>query len=265
VAHLLYLYGFVPDDAPPPPPELAGVADAPVRRLELGGVSAVVADVPAAAFASEAVEARMHDLSWVGDQGALHERVVSWCVDHGGILPARLLTLYSGEAALERAVAERRAAIRDQLERLRGLREWDLKVSYRAEELRRGLATVSDAVARLDAEISAADPGRRYLLERKRDKLLDAETGRAARRIGDEVLDALAPLTRDLRRIPSPADRDDLPVVVHAALLVEEPDEASLQERAAAEGRRLERHGIAVALSGPWAPYRFLGGESRDE
>lgn len=203
----------------------------------------------------------MHDLSWVGDQGALHERVVTWFVDHGGILPARLLTLYSGEASLERAVAERRAPIRAELDRLRGLREWDLKVSYRAEKLRRELATVSDAVNRLDAEISAADAGRRYLLERKRDKLLDGETGRAARRLGEEVLDALAPLTRELRRIPSPGDRDDLPVVLHAALLLDEPSEASLQERAAAEGRRLERYGIAVALSGPWAPYRFIGVE----
>ena len=258
---LLYLYGFVPEDGPAPPAALAGVADAPVRRLDLGGVKAVVADVPAADFSSDAVAARMHDLGWIGDQGALHERVVTWFVDHGGILPARLLTLYSGEPSLAAAVAERRTRLRDELERLRGLREWDLKVSYRAEELRRGLAAVSDAVTQLDREIAAADPGRRYLLDRKRDKLLETETGRAARRLGDEALDALRPFVRELERIAAPTDRDDLPVVVHAALLVEETKERELQERAAAEGGRLAPQGMTVALSGPWAPYRFIAGD----
>src|SRR5207244_1446830 len=107
-------------------------------------------------------------------------------------------------------------------------------------------------------EIAAADPGRRYLLERKRDKLLDSETGRAARRLGEEVFDALAPLAREARRVATPQDRDDLPVVLHAALLVEEAREAALQEKAAAEAGRLGPQGMTLSLSGPWAPYRFV-------
>jgi hypothetical protein len=264
MSRLLYLYGFVPDDGPTPPGDLVGVADAAVRRADLGGVSAVVADVPAADFSSEAVEARMHDLAWVGDQGALHERVVTWFVDHGGILPARLLTLYTSERSLAAAIDQSRGKIRDEIGRLRGLREWDLKISYRAEELRQRLASVSDSVAQLDREIAAADPGRRYLLDRKRVKLLETETGRVARRLGNETLDALGALVREVRRIAGPTDRDDLPVVVHAALLVEETREAELQKRAAEEGRRLAAQGMAVALTGPWAPYRFLAGEGDD-
>jgi hypothetical protein len=263
VTSLIYLYGFVADDSPMPPAELVGVGDAPVRRAVVGEVSAVVADVPAAEFSSEAVEARMHDLAWVGDQGALHEGVVTWFVDHGGILPARLLTLYTSERSLAAAIADNRGRIREELERLRGLREWDLKISYRAEELRRRLGSVSDAIAQLDREIASADAGRRYLLDRKREKLLVTETGRVARRLGNESLDALGGLVKEVRRIAGPTDRDDLPVVVHAALLVEESKEAALQERAADEGRRLAPQGMSIALSGPWAPYRFLA-EQRD-
>ena len=186
--------------------------------------------------------------------------MVTWFVDHGGIVPARLLTLYTNERSLAAATRDNHARLREEIERLRGLREWDLKISYRAEELRRGLASVSDAVAQLDREIASADPGRRYLLDRKRDKLLETETGRVARRLGNEALDTLGPLVREVRRVAGPAGRDDLPVVVHAALLVEETKEAELQERAEAEGRRLGTQGMSLALSGPWAPYRFLAG-----
>jgi hypothetical protein len=202
----------------------------------------------------------MHDLAWIGDQGALHERIVTWFVDHGGILPARLLTLYSGEAALRDALPAGGDGIRGQLERLRGLREWDLKVSYRDEVLRAHLGALSEEVAALDRASAAAEPGRRYLLERKREKLLDSETGASARRIGEQVLAALQPFARDVRRVPSPrgADAAALPVVVHAALLVPEEGEAELERRASAESDRLAPNGISVALTGPWAPYRFL-------
>ena len=260
MSRLLYLYGFVPEGGAVPPADLSGVGHAPVRRVDVGGVAAVVADVSAADFSSEAVEARMHDLAWVGDQGALHERVVTWFVDHGGILPARLLTLYSGEPSLRASIAERIPAVRAELDRLGGQREWDLKVSYHAEQLRKGLAAISDAVGQIEREIAAADPGRRYLLERKRDKLLDIETGRAARRLGDEALEALTPVAKEVRRIAGPQDREDLPVVLHAALLVDQRKEAALQAKAESESRRLGPQGITLSLSGPWAPYRFIGG-----
>jgi hypothetical protein len=259
VNRLLYLYGFVDGDAPFPE-GLLGVGNARVRRLELGAVAAAVGDVPAEEFAADAIETRMRDLAWIGDQGALHERIVTWFVDHGGILPARLLTLYSGEAALREAVPAGGDRIRAQLERMRGLREWDLKVSYRDEVLRAHMGAVSEEVAELERASAAADPGRRYLLERKRERLLDSETGAAARRIGEQILAALQPLARDVRRVPSPrgADPAALPVVVHAALLVPEAGEAELQSRASAESDRLAPNGISVALTGPWASYRFL-------
>ena len=116
MSRLLYLYGFVPDDAPAPPSDLMGVGDAAVRRADAAGLSAIVADVPAAEFSSEALEARLHDLAWVGDQGALHERVVTWFVDHGGILPARLLTLSidasrRGQVALRPLAASHRGPV----------------------------------------------------------------------------------------------------------------------------------------------------------
>ena len=262
---LLYLYGFVAPDAALPS-DLVGVGSAGVRRVELGPVCAVVGDVSATEFSAEAIEARMRDLPWIGDQGALHERVVTWFVDHGGILPARLLTLYSSEAALRQAIAAP-DGVRAQLDRLRGLREWDLKISSEDEVLRAGLGAVSPEVAALERESAAAEPGRRYLLERKRQKLLDSETGAAARRLGEEVLAALGPQAREVRRVPTPrgADPAALPVVVHAALLVPEEREVELQSRASSESDRLVAHGISVALTGPWAPYRFLApSESAD-
>ncbi len=258
MSDLVYLYGFAPSDAPPPPEDLTGIAGRPVEAFPLDGFVAVVSHVPAREYAPEAVEASMHDLGWVGDQGALHERVVTWYVDHAHIVPVRLLTLYSGNAAL-RAEAEAQAAtVRQRLEATRGLREWDLKVSYRADALRGHLGELSEEIAALDQELAEADPGRRYLLERKREKRLSEETRSAARRLGQQVLELARPFAREVRQLQPPRTGGELPVVVAAALLVPREADGSLEDAVAAEAERLERLGVSVRLSGPWAPYRFL-------
>ena len=255
----LYLYGFVGSAAPEPPATLLGIGGRSVEVVEVGAaVRAVCSSVPADAYAPERVEERVHDLEWVGEQGALHERVVTWFVDHGGILPVRLLTLYSGAQALRNAVAEQSGTLVRQMERLQGLREWDLKVSYDARALAEHLGEVSEDVARLDQEIDQSSPGRRYLLERKRTQLVTEETSRVARDLAAQLHERLERSARDARRLPLPREKVDLPVVLNAAYLVEPQGESDLRGAVAAETGRLAALGVEVRLTGPWAPYRFL-------
>lgn len=258
MSDLLYLYGFVPEDAPPPPEGLTGIAAREVETLPLDGFGALVSRVPAADYAPAVVEASMRDLTWVGDQGALHERVVTWYVDHGHIVPVRLLTLYSGEEALRREAAAQASGVRERLEATRGLREWDLKVAYQATVLREHLGSLSDEVAALDRELAAADPGRRYLLERKRDRRVKEETGRTARRLAREALDAARDHAVDVREIQPPRAAAEIPVVLAAALLVRREEEDRLRKALGERSRDLAEVGMKLELTGPWAPYRFL-------
>jgi hypothetical protein len=259
----LYLYGFVDEGSvPDPPATLAGISGRRVELVDLGGVRAAVSAVPAEAFAPERMEERVHDLEWIGEQGALHERVVTWFVDHGGILPVRLLTLYSGAEALRTSVAGQRDALRRQMERLRGLREWDLKVLFDPHALSEHLQEVSSEVARLQQEIDQSSPGRRYLLERKRAQLVAEETSRVARDLAADLYAKLGKLTREARRLAIPPEKTELPVVLNAAYLVERGQETALSTAATAEVARLAALGLDARLTGPWAPYRFLDASS---
>lgn len=258
MSDVLYLYGFVPADAPAPPPQLTGVADAPVRLLDLGEVRAAVADVPAAVYAADRIEARLQDLPWVGEQGMAHERVVVWFADHSEILPARMFSLYTGDASLRAAATSRLAEVIAGLRSLSGRREWNLKVAYDAEELARHGAEISPAIQRLDQEMAAAAPGRRYLLERRRTDLLRQEVGRAARALAHELLDALRVHAEDVRVLPQTEGGETGTVVLNAALLVARAAEPGLRVHAGQLHDHYTRLGMIVSFSGPWAPYRFV-------
>ncbi|MGH7466308.1 MAG: GvpL/GvpF family gas vesicle protein, partial [Longimicrobiales bacterium] len=231
MSEVVYLYGFVPHDASPPPPDLLGVAAAPVRLLDLGSVRAAVTNVPADAYASDRVESRLQDLAWVGEQGIAHERVVVWFADNSEILPARMFSLYSGDASLRAAVHDRLPEVASALNSLSGRREWNLKVAYDPDELARHGAEISQDLQRVDEEIAAAPPGRRYLLERRRADMLKKEVSIAARTLAGELLNSLRAHAEDVRVLPQPGGADTGTVVLNAALEVTRAAEAKLRGR----------------------------------
>jgi hypothetical protein len=258
MSDVVYLYGFVPADAPVPPAQLAGVAGAPVRLIDLGEVHAAVADLPGNVYAADVIESRLQDLAWVGEQGMAHERVVVWFADHSEILPARMFSLYSGDASLRSAVSSRLDDVTAALRALSGRREWNLKVAYDADELARHGAEISPELNRLDDEMAAAAPGRRYLLERRRTEMLKHEVARAGRAMADELFEALRVHAEDVRVLPLP-DADEFgTVVLNAALLVTRAAEPQLRAHAEELYRRYTGLGMILSFSGPWAPYRFV-------
>lgn len=260
---VVYLYGFVPATATAPPAALAGVGDSAIDFLDIDGVRAVIARLPADRYGGAAVEARVQDLQWVGEQGLAHERVVLWFVDHADILPARLFSLYADEATLRAALAPRAAGIATELRRLGGRREWNLKASYDPVVLARHGGAVSDELRRMDIEIGQAAPGRRYLLERKRADIMKGEVARAARRLADELLDALRSQAEAVRALPLSADGEDVgTVVLSAALLLTREAEPAVRAEAEQRTNHLRTLGMHITFSGPWAPYRFV--ESAD-
>lgn len=252
----IYLYGFAPAGTALPDAGLLGVGDGEVEIVEQGAIAAVVSPVPEEGFDDATLEERSGDLAWMAEQGVRHEQVVAWFVDHASILPSRLLTLFSGREAVAAAVARDHDRIRDTLERLADVCEWNLKVGYDPDRIEARLAEVSEPIAELDREIAGATPGKRFLLQRKRKDLARSEGREAARRLARDLLAALEPMARESRRMPAPAD--DAPVLLNAALLVPRSSEADLADRAAREAERLRDLGVTLQLSGPWAPYRFL-------
>lgn len=259
MSELVYLYGFVPPGSPAPG-DLAGIAEAPVAVVDSGvpAFRAVVSSLPATDWSADVLDGRLKDLRWVAARGLEHERVVAWFVDHAEILPASLFTLYTGEPALHAAVAGRGELIAQQLDHFRGLREWDLKVGYDADTLTVHAGALSDEIRAFDAELETAPPGRRYLLEKKRAVLVAAQLTDVARREAIALLDRLEPVAREVRTLPLPRTDRDLPVVLHAALLLDRQAAPAVSDRVTGRGEELRRVGISVDWSGPWAPYRFL-------
>jgi len=260
VNELLYVYGFVPAGLDTGIIGVPGIAGAAIELIDADDApQAVVSRLDAGEYSAEVIDLRMNDLAWVAEQGVAHERVVAWFIDHAEILPAPLFTLYSSEDALRGVIYAQRERLERELTRLRGLREWDLKVSYDRQLLARNAGKYSDEVAAIDREMAAASPGKQYLLKRKRDDLLRDGLAETARRLAMQVLDEVRSCATELVTLPPPTE--ETPVVLNAALLVAAQQDAALVERLERARRNWQDAGLEIEFSGPWAPYRFIVNE----
>lgn len=256
---LVYLYGVVPADAADPT-GLTGIEDRPVRLLSVGDVAAIVSELPASEYADETLNEHLSDLAWVGERGVAHERVLDWFMERGPVVPLSLFSLHrGGERVRERFApeADRLAAL---LESLRGRREWGIKLWRRDEELRDHIETLSPTLQLYRAEMEKANPGRRFLLEKKMETVRTEELRTVARRVAHHSYAALQEAAERATTVPIPPASADAgrALVLHAAFLVTEEGFAEFQQSVTHLAHEFGGVGFEVEFTGPWPPYHFV-------
>ena len=259
---LTYLYAVVPEDAEAPPPELAGIDGGPVRLLRADGVAAAVGEVSAEEYGEEALNARLQDLAWVGERGAAHEGVLLWLADRGPVVPLTLFSLHRDEAQLRARLEVAAPRLREALERLRGRREWGVRLWRPDARVAEHLDRLSPRLRGLAEEMEAATPGKRFLLAKKREALLQDELRAAGAEAGRQVFAELRPLAAEAVALALPARGEDRALVLNAAFLVDDSAYAAFQQGVTEAARRWGESGFELEFTGPWPPYHFAGDDA---
>ena len=256
---LLYLYGIVPGDAPDPGPDLVGIDDGPVRLIRAGRLGALVGLVDAAAYSDEVLNERLADLAWVGLRGLAHERVLDDFTRKGPVIPLSLFSLHRDEARILERLAGETERYERVLERLRGRREFGVKLWREDARLTDRLHELSPPLRALQVEIEAAPPGKAFLLGRKREGMQAEELRRVSARVSHEVYASLRQEAERSTTVTLPANppQTGRTLLLHAAFLL--PDDAfgTFQGRLGEMVATFGPLGFDLEFSGPWPAYHF--------
>jgi hypothetical protein len=264
---LLYLYGIVEAGTAAErllaSGQVPGLApDAPLFPLAVGSLVAAVSRVPAATFEEEPLNALLADLPRLAPLAVGHEAALAALVPNApALVPMTFGAVYRDPAGVEALLRERAADFRARLDRVRDRYEWGVTVSRDAARWRASAEALSPELQELAAEISQAGPGRAYLLGKQRERLLAAEADRLAVTTLDELMERLAAASAAVRRDPPPpTPPDEAAVVLVAAFLVDATAGEAFRAAVAELHRAYQPRGLRLELSGPWAPYSFVGG-----
>lgn len=219
----LCLHALVPEDRAAPPQTLP-----PHRRIVLAGLGALVSEADNDLDTPEQATAA----------ALAHHALIAGWHRAGPVLPVRLGTLFSTEAALRNALSPRVNALGAALAKLSGMDEMVLSFRTRVAQ-------------ETPAPQTAPATGSDWLRARRaaRDRC------RARGRDRAEMLGALhqALAARGLTPVELPP-REGLACW---RLLVARTDRAGLDAWLAAQADDFDAAGLDVALDGPWPPYGF--------
>jgi hypothetical protein len=239
---------------------LTGVGGATVRTTACAGLTALVSDVSLAEFGEEALRENLENLDWLDVVARAHHDVIDAASRLFELLPTRLATVYSGDAALCAALAARRDQLLDTLHRVGGRAEWGVK-AYAAPDP--DPPDPPDQVrGRAGPAVStqAGGAGLDYL-KRRRAQLTAERDSRGAAMNGARAVHAGLSGQAEAARLHPPQAAQlrqvRLPMLLNAAYLLPAADGASFAATVAAEASAHPE--LRIELTGPWPPYSFVG------
>lgn len=257
---VLYAYGVTPptiDSSAAP----AGIDGAAVQVIVADDVAALVSSIDAEAYAPARVEELTEEVEWLAPRAAAHDAVVTWASDRGAVVPLPIFTLFRNEARVTQMLRERGRELRATLERVGAGEEFGLRIFRLDDVLAQHVGALSPRLGALERQAGQANPGQRYLLERKLETERRDEMLRIGADVAREVFDALTPLALESTVEPLPAKRREDAVgvaVLNAFFLVRRGALAPFQEALTTIVREREPHGFRFDFSGPWPPYHFV-------
>ncbi len=268
--YLLYLYCVFERDTPGRRMLERGTTPGleegqPLFAIEAKGLAAAVSRVSADVFQEEPLNALLQDLRRLAPYAVRHEQAISALLPEvPALIPMTMGSVYrSRESVMEmlEANAQRFLML---LRRLSGKREWTLRVLRERTLFLNAVQARSPILRDLEAQASREAPGRAYLLRKQQERVLEGEAEAPLRQ-------ATGTIVEELRQVSTALHVDDLPRVepsevmlaFKAALLVDVQGQRAFQSAARELADRYGGQGLRVEVTGPWAPYSFVG-ESRD-
>jgi hypothetical protein len=228
---LLYLYCLLRATREPPA-GLAGVDDAPVRAVDLGGICAWVSDVDTATMVASPARARSHD------------RVVRRALDWETPLPARFGQVVADVAGLADMVASRRAALSSALDTITGSVEMTVRMLLPVD-------AKEEPSRRRPPHDRSADTGRAYLERVSADQRRERNVLAQAGIVRERVSSAVQGLVR-AEAFTGALVGSGMATLSHLV-----PRENVEVYRSALLQLRSNEPTLAIMVSGPWAPYSF--------
>ena len=251
---------------------LTGVGGARVRTVPRSGLTMLVSDVSLAEFGEAALRRKLEDLDWLDEVARAHHQVIDAAARQFPLLPTRLATVYTSDAAVRDALDERGTELHAVLRRVGGRVEWGVKAYAEPSPSRE--ERVPAGRDRLGArEGTDPGPGDRdaatgaglAYLKRRRAQLTAGERARSAAVNAVRAVHAnLGERAADARLHPpqsaqlSGARR---PMLLNAAYLVASDEGAGFTAAVAAEASA--HPDLRIELTGPWPPYSFAGDEQQ--
>lgn len=234
--------------------------DEPLFPIEASGLVAAVSRVSSSTLREETLNDLLTDLPSLAPFAIKHEEAVRALLNNApSLIPISLGALYRDADRVKELLSSRDKEFKKLLATLNNKQEWGLKIFKDDSLLQKSVGSSSPRLRKIIEEEAASSPGKAYLLQRQRERIMQDETSQFLARRIEDIAQTLSPVVADTFIDALPEDQQGaLPLAWKAAFLVPTEDAQAFQGMVGQQERINKKLGLSFELSGPWAPYSFV-------
>jgi hypothetical protein len=259
-----YVYGIMEGDSSQPIERLPeeGIDPAyPVYALPYQAIQVIVSRVSLQEFGQEVLEANLNDIKWLEAKVRAHQGILETMLASRTLIPMRLCTIYRNESNVQEMLAHYYDDFVDTMARLKGKKEWGVKIYCDSETLAQKVRGVSDRVKDLKTEMAKKSSGAAYFLKKKLEDTVAEEVERVSDECAQCSHDRLSSHAEEA--IVNPLQNKEFTgrkeeMILNGAYLVLEEQLAAFRAEMESLGDEYGDLGFGYEMTGPWPPYNFV-------
>ena len=232
-----------------------------LKSISIEGFNVLIKNVPETEFSEENLKQNITDLHWIEANVREHINVIGMIMKYTSVIPFKFGTIFNSHESLEKFITNYSGSLLENFNFINGKEEWAVKIYCDRKRLSKHIDELSEPAATLEKQIMASSPGKAFLLQRKKNDLIENELDRISKDCGQSYFNNLMVLSEanSLNNLlPKEVTGREDTMILNSAFLVSKNKVADFQNMVT----RLESIGtnssFHIEITGPWPPFSFI-------
>jgi len=224
-------------------------------------IYAILSEVSEEDFGEKQLSENLENLEWINRKAIEHNQVIQSALLQNSVLPLKFGTIFYDLDNAYKNLDQNLEYYQEKLKRLENKEEWGIKFYLNRACLLQTLLSDDPELSEIQTQIENSTSGKAYILQKKKEDLIKKKEEAYLHDVFDRFASNLQLITVESKNIkPQPKEmtQKEYEMVSNMVVLLEKEKEEDFFEFNNKEAISLEKSGILLELSGPWAAYHFL-------
>jgi len=232
-----------------------------LKSLRFGDFYVMMKYVSESEFSEESLKKNSSDIQWLEINAREHLMVIAMIMEQTTVIPFTFGTIYQSVDSLNKFIEDYSGSLIANFRHIGGKEEWAVKIYCNRKVLNSQIDELSEEAAVLEKQIMASSPGKAFILQRKKDVLIEDEIDRICKNYGQLYYDEFKNLSESTclnNLLPKELTGRGDTMILNANFLVSKGKVTDFKSIVEKLRENDGKPGFIIETTGPWPPFSFI-------
>ncbi|MEN6454461.1 MAG: GvpL/GvpF family gas vesicle protein [Prolixibacteraceae bacterium] len=212
-------------------------------------------------FSEDNLKKKFADLEWIEVNARNHIRIISGIMKNYTVIPFKFGTIFKTTESLKKFIQEYSVSLAENFNAIQDKEEWSVKIYCDKKVLNRQMPELCEDISALERQILESSPGKAFLLNRRKNELIEQNVGRLMKINGQKCYDEyrnISLISHINNILPHEVTERQDDMILNAVFLIDKKKTADFVHLANLQEGKYRSVGFSFEVTGPWPPFSFV-------